>query len=842
MAKRGHETVAHVACFGSGCAISGGLCLLKAHVKNGVVTSLENSDVMNQGMPREDIPEDSIRAEMIQRRPCSRGYAWTKTVSHPDRAKYPLKRVGEKGNGGFERISWNEALDIVAAKIHQMQDKYGQYCILGDLPLLQWVGPLGFTTWGRSSFSGYILPDLVTLGFAHSNVVEDKAIRTQEYTDIFDSKLILWFGTNPPVTDMGLDYWVMLAKERGIPIIIVDPQYSIAAEVLADQWIPIRPGTDLAMLLAMANVLLKENLYDKDYVAKFVEPTGFLRWQDYVLGRAAGSDGKIDRSPEWAESICGVPAQTIRELTRLYARSKPCNFRLHRAATRQLYGENSGRASIYLQAMTGNLGKAGGSAGCEPSLPGPRMMFPIPRVDWKSVPPTYPAQKLLSKRLWMDAILLRDKLDKGEMSEDEYRRTCGIAQDWPLVNIHMAWLQSQVTYKNPSFKADVRSGHRSDTVTAFGGDTRSGRVSLGNQDLNKTYRALRKLDFVASAVFFMSNYSVRVADIVLPLADTFFEEARGFVASGSASNYFVCGFKAVEPPGEARPLEWILVQLAKRLGVAEQYSPRLVDVVDDYPRGWDRRNEDLLKEAYETWAERPEIAPRNPPSWAEFRPKPIYRVPFEGKPQVAFEESIERGEPFDTPSGKVEFYSNFLADPEMARKSYVLPRRKIDNRVCFGGSVPPVIPPMAMWMLPPNSMLAEKAETHPLTMLTSHSMHRQHTSQDNNPWLRDESRHSLHISPADAETRGISDGDLVRVYNGNGEVLISAYVTSRMTPGVVVVPHGAWPELGTKKTDLMPEGIDQRGADNFLTSSNYYPWPVGALRCADLVQVEKHKG
>jgi len=289
-------------------------------------------------------------------------------------------------------------------------------------------------------------------------------------------------------------------------------------------------------------------------------------------------------------------------------------------------------------------------------------------------------------------------------------------------------------------------------------------------------------------------------------------------------------------------MDWIMVQLAKRLGVAEQYSPRLADVADDYPAGWDQRREELLKEAYEKWAEKDDIAPMTPPKWEEFKKLPIYRVPYKGPPSVAFGENIKKGKPFDTPSGKIEFYSEFLADPEMGRKSYILPQRKIDNEVCFGGSIPPTVPPMAQWMLPWNSMLASKAEKYPLAMLTSHSFHRQHTSQDNNPWVRDELRHSLHISAVDAKQRSINDGDLVHVYNDKGEVVMPAYVTSRMTPGVVVIPHGAWPELSQVKTDLMPEGIDRRGADNFLTSSEYYPWVVGAIRCTELVQVEKFRG
>ena len=822
MQRHHGESVVYISCFTSGCGPPNAACPVKVRVKDGVITAIEPGDPLNQGTFIEDIPEHAIRAEMVQHRPCQRAYAWRKTIYHPDRARYPMKRVGERGQRTFVRISWDEALNTIVDRTREIGQEYGPYCVLGELPVLQWVGPWGFLTWGESSHCGFTLPDLVTLGYCQGSLdVTD--FERHEYTDIFNTKLMLWFGGNPAVCE-ATAYWVMLAKERGIPIIIVDPFYSVSAEVYADQWIPIRPGTDLAMLLAMANVLFKENLYDTNYVDRFVEPTGFQKWREYILGQTGGPDGRVDRSPEWAEKICGVPAETIRHLTRLYASAKPCYFKLHRSATRQLYGENAGRAAIYLQAMTGNLGVSGGHPGNDIQY-GPVESVPVPAIDWKGENPNFPFQRILWKRAWTDAILLREKLENGELDEDEYRRTCGIAQTWPLPNIRMVWQSSQVYHKYQWL-----SKHR------------SGRPSLGQQDQNKMLRALRKVDFVVSAVYFTNNPHTFCADIVLPLADPFFEDARGFIQPGEASNYFICGFKAIDPPGEARPLEWIMVQLAKRFGVGAQYNPRLADVVDDYPYGWDQRIGELLKEGYERWAKRGDISWRRPPSWDEFKKLPIYRVPYEGPPSVAFAENIERGKPFDTPSGKIEFYSKFLADPQMARKSFTLPRRELDVRCCFGGSVPPIIPPMAEWMTPWNSMLASKAEKYPLMMVTAHSFHRQHTSQDNNPWHGDEYRHAVHISTADAKVRGIKDGDLVHVYNDVGEVIMLAYATSRITPGVAIIRHGAWPMINRIKTELMPEGIDRRGADNFLTSSEYYPWTVGVLRCADLVQIERFEG
>jgi anaerobic dimethyl sulfoxide reductase subunit A len=256
MGRHAGETTVYTSCYTDGCGNVAGACPLKVHVKDGVMTGIEAGDIINQGMFREDVSEDAIRAEMIQHRPCSRAYSWRRTINHPDRAKYPMKSVGERGERRFTRISWDEALDTVVAKIREIGGKYGPHCILGELPVIEWGGRWGIRTWGMSSFSGYILPDLVTLGYCSPGIaVTDN--EAHEFTDIFNSRLILWFGHNPAITEHGSVNWFMRAKEKGIPIIIVDPIYTISAEVYADQWIPIRPNTDLAMLLAMANVLLR---------------------------------------------------------------------------------------------------------------------------------------------------------------------------------------------------------------------------------------------------------------------------------------------------------------------------------------------------------------------------------------------------------------------------------------------------------------------------------------------------------------------------------------------------------------------------------------------------------
>ncbi len=154
---------------------------------------------------------------------------------------------------------------------------------------------------------------------------------------------MLW-GRNPVYIERGTwPYFLIRAKEAGVPFIVIDPRYCASAETLNGQWIPIRPGTDLAMALAVANVLIKENLYDKEYVAKWAEPTGFAKFKDYLLGSEDGTE----KSPEWAEKLCGVPAETIRELARLYAHSRPAMMLFGWASCRSM-STNVSRVIIYL--------------------------------------------------------------------------------------------------------------------------------------------------------------------------------------------------------------------------------------------------------------------------------------------------------------------------------------------------------------------------------------------------------------------------------------------------------------------------------------------------------------
>jgi anaerobic dimethyl sulfoxide reductase subunit A len=789
-------------------------CILKVRVRDGMIVACEPDDTINADIPHEDgyISDQVINRGMIQNRPCAKGYTQSRMIYDPKRLKYPMKRVGKRGEAKYERISWEEALATIAEKLVETKGKYGPLSILHQpyvgfqrcsFPLAPWFGA-GFAGWDAHSVNGFQEPEHWVLG---KDVFKGELV--QDQVNIFNSRLIILWGSNPLTTlSGGFAYNLLRARERGIPIICVESRYTPSAEVLADQWIPIRPTTDVAMMIAMANIWFKEDLCDKEFIEKYVEPEGLQKWQAYVLG----VDDSIDKTPQWAEGICGVPAETIEGFARLYARSKPVNLIAAASIGRQFYGENPTRAIMYLQALTGNTCIPGGTCGAETSLHQGHPILPTPAVNWQQKPATYNPPVLTCAFKWLKAIDIREKLDKGTITEEEYNNAIGNTPGNESPNIQMVILES--------------NNHLNSLP-----------------DINSNIRALKKVDFVVVFSYYAEMPSARYADILLPQIATAFEgracqcgvlSSDLFSSALTLGNWFMYRQKCVDPPGEIKTNEWIWVQIARRLGIAELYQPRLANVPDDR---WDEVIEDLHREAYESWRARNNIAPLNPPSWEEFQKKPVFRWEIKD-PYFPFKKELESGEYplMGTKSGKIEFYSKGLANgPTYLATNEFFP----GTGKCYGGGK---LPPMAqMTMGGKDTFYSKDTEKYPLLMSSPHSLYRVHSLLDNQPLLSGDCyRHAVWLNVADAKVRGIVDDDLVRVYNDIGEMIIPAYVTSRVVPGTVCIFHGGWYSPGENKNSLMPDGVDMRGAPNLLTHNEDLPDTiVGFFPCKGLVQIEK---
>ncbi len=796
------------------------MCILKVHIRDGRIWAVEPDDTVNRGIAREDgyFSDEYLNKFMITTRPCTKGYAHIRNLYDPNRVKYPLKRVGDKGEGNWQRISWDEALDTIANKLKYYKEKYGPLSI-GDVShdsfvLSPWFGA-GVSDWGAHSKQGADEPERWVLGRKGG---EDR----QDEGNLLKSKLIVLWGFNPATTlSNHVVYTLLRARERGIPIISIEPRYTPTAETVASQWIPIRPTTDVAMMIAMANVWFKEDLCDKEFIAKWVEPEGLRQWQEYVLG----TSDSTDKTPQWAEKICGVPAETILEFARLYARSKPVNLNTAWSLGRQFFGENGIRGAMYLQALTGNTLAAGATASAEsagefgqhePSLV-------KPTIDWQRKPGKYQSPALLAHFKWPEAIVLREKLDKGEISVDEYNHIIGNLPGNPPPNIKMVIV------------------HTSNPI-------------MTHPDVNTNIKAFKKLDFSVVFSYHADNPTARYADIILPQMHTAFEgrdvpirnsiyRTKDFFSMEVThlnGNCFMYKQKCVDPPGEVKPRGWIWLQIAKRLGFADDYSPLLAQVPDDK---WDETVEELHRQAYEQWLRREDIMPLNPPGWEEFQKKPVFRWEVK-EPNYTYKSTIERGEnPFQgTESGKIEFYSQEVAASanEGKAKSAALKSHAANGR--YGGGN---LPPMAQMVMGGKATYySQDIKQYPLLMSSPHSLYRIHSLLDNQPLLnRDCYRHAVWLSVTDAKARGIKDNDPVRVYDDQAEIIMPAYVTSKVVPGTVNIFHGGWYTPNKTKTALMPEGIDTRGAPNLLIHyDEHLPETImDHLPCKALVQIELYR-
>jgi anaerobic dimethyl sulfoxide reductase subunit A len=709
--------------------------MLKVHVKGGIITRIETDE-----------------GEEPQLRACLKGRAYRQRVYAPDRLLYPLRRIGERGEGKFERISWDEALETIANELIRVRDTYGPEAIFlkssagdivtlhGPLPIIKVLSLIGgfSTSWGLYSFEQGLYAELATLGTLDGNGRDD----------ILNSNLIVLWACDPAntVAHTNTSWYLAQARDKGIKIIAIDPRYTDTAATFADQWISIIPGTDCALMIAMAYVILKENLQDQAFLDKYT--IGFDGFEAYVMGR---NDG-IPKTSEWAKKITSIPTSTIEDLARNYATTKPASLITGISAGRSARGEQYHRAAITLAAMTGNIGKPGGTAGIR---------------SWMSVSVLPALKKGVLMMDVLNPILKGPPTDFKNFLPARASRFGGVG--------HVA------TPKVPDALLKGKAGgYPADYKLLFILNTNYPNQYL---NLNKAVAALKKMEFVVTLEQFMSP-AAKWSDIVLPTT-TFLE--RNDVTESERLTYFGFQNKCIEPLGETKSHFQIAKDLAAKLGFSE-----FEDITE----------EGILRDVV--------VKESAIPDYDEFKKKSVYQVHSFKEPHVAFRKEIEDPEnhPFPTPSGKIEIYSQQLADMN-----------------------DPDLPPIPKYIEPwegPRDPLSRK---YPLQLITIHPRRRAHTQGETIPWLRETQVQGVQINPADALSRGIADGDRVKVTNDRGTTELPAIVTRRIKKGVVAIPEGAW-------YDPDKEGVDQGGGPNVLTRDE--PSPGGGyVTNSCLVEVKR---
>ncbi len=746
--------------------------MLVAHKRGDVIVRLSTDDGTYQGDAYGTDTE-----EKPQLRACLRGRSYRSRLYSPERLLYPMKRVGERGEGRFRRISWDQALTEIAEKMVHLKDTYGPTALLdqsyagasyGVLHksdqieglLGRFMGMFGCRTnsWSVPSYQATTFASRMNYGTIVDGNDDDAYAHT---------RLMIMWGWNPAYTFHGGNtfYYMRMAKQRGCRFVVIDPQYTDSAAAYDAWWIPIKPNTDAAMMAGMAHYIFANNLQDQSFIDRFVLgmdagtmpdwAQGQENFKDYIMGV---SDG-IPKTPEWASEICGVSAADIIRLADMYATTKPAALKASWSPGRAAYGEQYARMANALQAMTGNIGILGG---CAEGV----------GKGWHPEAVAYPYDQY--SNVWYASI----KSD----------RWAHIVLNYPNVAREEAGLWP-------------RGDNLDGVVPNIRGIFWQGSDWLNQlTNINKEIEAIRKLDSYGEGESLLVCMDSTItptgiwADYLLPIATHF--ERHDVALPWYKGHYYIHRPKVIEPMGESKTDFQVFTELAYRLGFGPGYNPRADRSYFDNP--------DAVDESYLVdWWGKVQAIQGVTMSWEEFKSRGVYKFVLE-HPHVAFEAQIRDGVPFETPTGKIEIFSTQLAQiTDWTRTQY--------------GYYIPAIP---KWIEPWESLNHPLAETFPFHMITPHPRWRTHSIFNNIPWLRETFSQETTLNASDARRLGIQNGDVVEIWNDRGKLVTPVYVTERCMPGVVVLHEGAW-------MDLDENGVDRSGNPDFLTLDN--PSPAGAF-------------
>jgi len=475
------------------CRSCHGGCSALMHIRDGKLIKVEGD------------PEGPLNHGKL----CPIGAATIQLVYHPDRLQYPQRRVGPRGSGQWERISWDEALDEISEEILKIRAETGPESIAMGTGTgrhhIRWVSrfghALGTPNWCEPGFAQCFHPRVNTC----IQTMGDFPVC--DFTSGVSPEGIMYWGHNPVHSgpDGETRFNVREALLSHPRIVTIDPRETVCARK-AEIWLQLRPGTDDALALAMLNVLITEDLVDHDFVDTYCH--GFEELARHVH----------TMTPEWAEPITWVPADKIRAAARLFAECKPAMMEWGCAIEHTPNTIQTIRAISMIPALTGNIDVPGGwifgmhGAGRFPSL--------IENLD--------------------------PEVEKKRLGYDKYKMLCGEGADLPAC--HIPSLIDAMLYGEP---------YRVRAFMVFGNNT---LTTYANTRL--VYQALMKLDFMVCADLFMTP-TAELADIVLPAAS--WPELNEIAALPTIAGNVVMAQQEVVRTGECKSDEEIFVELARRM-------------------------------------------------------------------------------------------------------------------------------------------------------------------------------------------------------------------------------------------------------------------------------------
>lgn len=732
----------------SQCVVNcGGACALRWHVRDGSIVYAETD---NEGDPAG-----------LQARACLRGRSIRRWINSPDRLVHPMKRVGKRGEGKFEQISWDEAYQEIADKLKDIIDQYGNEAVY-----------INYGS-GVSSVTSRLFPRLMNLLGGYLKYYNDYSAnmlltsmpylygdKCTPYDSIYASSmseaekadLVILFGNSPADTRMGganTVYDFTKVREAGAKIYHIDYRMNETVSGHPDEWTPIRTGTDAALVSAIAHELIVHNRVNKAFLDTYcigydedtMPPSArgqHKSYQDYIMG--TGYD-LVEKTPEWAAPITQIPVDRIRSLVSEIEASKALFVAQGWGPQRHSNGENTARAICMIPLLTGMIGKPGTNTGMREAEP-KGIISSIPAGE-------NPVKTAINCYQWLNAV------DHGE----------------------------QMT----AARDGVRGADKLSTGIKFLWNYAGNCITNQHSEIDLVHDVLQdeqKLEYIVAVDTLMTD-SARYADILLP--DAMRAEQPHMAGNGYAEYYagVLLGDKAQDAPGEALKEYDIISGIADKLGVKDSFTEG-------------KTQEEWIEALYKKSAE----ADGNMPSWDEMKDQHYYKRELEPVVGLIDFVSDPLKTPLATPSGKIEIYSERLAESiknlDLGEGDVVTPIPQFDPGFQGYGSV---------------------TEQFPLYCSGFHFKARTHSSYGAVDILKQACRQQMWINPLDAASRGIANGDMCSVESPAGIIHIEAKVTPRIIPGTIGIPQGAWHDA-----DMQGDRIDAGGCINTLTT--YHPSPL----------------
>jgi biotin/methionine sulfoxide reductase len=707
-------------------------------------------------------------------------------VHHPARVTRPAVRKGWLDNGPgpderrgadeFVEVEWAEALDLVAAELQRVRATHSNESI--------YAGSYGWASAGRfhhaqgqlhrflncvggytASVNSYSLGATeVILPHVVGGAAEVLRRATTWKAILEHTELVVAFGgmnvknawVSPGgVTRHTLTPSLAAAGQRGLTFELFSPLRSDLPDDVSATWHPVVPGTDTAVMLALAHVLVTEGLLDQEFLDAYTVGADCLI--AYVLGEEDGQP----KSPEWAETISGIDAATIRELA-LRMSERRTLVTVSWGLQRTQHGEQPVWMGIALAAMLGQIGLPGGGFGhgygSMADVGAPTVPYPLPLFD------------------------------QGRNPVDTY--------------IPVAQISYLLEHPGGTLDYDGRSLRLPDIRLVYWA---GGNPFHHHQDLNRLRRAFARPDTIVVHESFWTA-TARHADIVLPTTASL---ERDDVGCGRNDGYIIAMPRALDPMGEARDDYQAFAELSKRLGTW-----------DDFTEG--RTAIEWVEHIYERFRSR--VAERDVvvPPFAEFWSDGETQLPSNSDDHSLLDRFRDDpdGRKMATPSGRIELFSSTID--------------------AFGYDDCPGHP---AWLEPVEWLGSERAQQFPLHLIANQPTPRLHGQLDagsHSQASKVAGREPIRIHPDDANARGISDGDVVRVFNDRGACLAGAIVTDEVRHHVVNLSTGAWFD---PVDPTIADSLCAHGNPNVLTTDR------GTSRLAQgstgqhvLVEIERFEG